>query len=304
MLACKPILSRILSEVVDECHGMTFEEIEACIEGEIQIERIPVETGYSNIVGSAQENYINLEGLIRYDIRTYLRIPNCEPELAKILIDVEAQKDENPGYDIPIRGLFYCSRMVSSQLTTEFSVRSDDKKQYGNIKKVYSIWICTETSQKRANTIEKYSINKKMLYGCDCDNERYDILSTVVINLSKTHNSNGVDNELICLLTDLFNDDMPANIKLSKLQKDYHISITQEIEKEVKEMCTYTSSVKEEGRVEGRVEGRIEGRENEIFTSVQEGDYGIARGAEKLNISNEEFIIRMEKAGFKVPVNA
>ena len=65
-------------------------------------------------------------------------------------------------------------------------------------------------------------------------------------------------------------------------------------------MKAYSHRLKEEGRVEGR----IEGRENEIFTSVQEGDYGIARGAEKLNISNEEFIIRMEKAGFKVPVNA
>ena len=50
-----------------------------------------------------------------------------------------------------------------------------------------------------------------------------------------------------------------------------------------------------------REEGRQQGREREIFLSVQEGDYGIKRGAEKLGISEEEFIIRMEKAGYRVP---
>ena len=48
-----------------------------------------------------------------------------EPELAKILIDVEAQKDEYTGYDLPIRGIFYCSRMISSQLGQEFNEYAD-----------------------------------------------------------------------------------------------------------------------------------------------------------------------------------
>lgn len=48
-------------------------------------------------------------------------------------------------------------------------------------------------------------------------------------------------------------------------------------------------------------EGRIEGREEEIFSSVQEGDYGVKRGAQKLNITVEEFRERMEAAGYKIP---
>ena len=51
---------------------------------------------------------------------------------------------------------------------------------------------------------------------------------------------------------------------------------------------------------EERKEGREEGRENEIFSSVQEGDYGVARGAEKLGISIAEFEKRMETAGYKI----
>ena len=56
-------------------------------------------------------------------------------------------------------------------------------------------------------------------------------------------------------------------------------------------------------REEGRKEGRRAGREEEIFLSVQEGDYGIKRGAEKLGISEDELIKRMEEAGYKVMEN-
>lgn len=45
---------------------------------------------------------------------------------------------------------------------------------------------------------------------------------------------------------------------------------------------------------------REEGRENEIFLSVQEGDYKPKRGAEKLGITEDEFIKRMNAAGYKI----
>ena len=50
----------------------------------------------------------------------------------------------------------------------------------------------------------------------------------------------------------------------------------------------------------GREEGREEGRELEVFSSVQEGDYSIERGAQKLNLSVQEFEQRMKEAGFKI----
>ena len=36
--------------------------------------------------------------------------------------------------------------------------------------------------------------------------------------------------------------------------------------------------------------------------SVQEGDYGIARGAQKLNLSVEKFEKEMSAAGYQLPV--
>ena len=55
---------------------------------------------------------------------------------------------------------------------------------------------------------------------------------------------------------------------------------------------------RQEGRKEGHKEGRKEGRMQEVFLSVQEGDYGVRRGAEKLGISEEEFERLMVEAGF------
>lgn len=55
------------------------------------------------------------------------------------------------------------------------------------------------------------------------------------------------------------------------------------------------------GRKVGRAAGCTEGRECEIFQSVQDGDYKIARGAEKLGISDAELIERMNKLGYAIP---
>ena len=45
----------------------------------------------------------------------------------------------------------------------------------------------------------------------------------------------------------------------------------------------------------GREEGRMEGRKREIFESIQEGDYDVKRGAQKLNVSGSEFEKMMEE---------
>ena len=55
-------------------------------------------------------------------------------------------------------------------------------------------------------------------------------------------------------------------------------------------------------REEGREEGLAEGRKKEVFMSVQEGDYGVVRGAQKLNLSVEEFEKEMSAAGYQIPV--
>ena len=45
---------------------------------------------------------------------------------------------------------------------------------------------------------------------------------------------------------------------------------------------------------------REEAKAAEIFKSVQDGDYGILRGAEKLGVTEAEFVEKMENAGYKI----
>ena len=61
-------------------------------------------------------------------------------------------------------------------------------------------------------------------------------------------------------------------------------------------ILTLPSDYIEEGRKEGREEGRL----IEIFSSVQEGDYSIVRGAQKAKMSIDQF----EKSPFPVLIYA
>ena len=258
ILAYKPLLARIFKEVISECRDMTCDEIERCIEGEVQIREIYVDSGLSNagerIDGLSEKSYLNDEGLNRYDIRTYLKIPGENGnEFIKLIINVEAQNEDRPGYDIPLRALFYCCRMISEQQGVEFTTDTDDHVKYGNIKKVYSIWLCTETAQKRANSIEKYSINKEFLVGSNDDSPRYDILTAVIINISKKNDTGSSDNELIKMLTDLFDSRIEAADKIRKLKADYGLKTTREINTEVTKMCTYADALEKKSFEMGEV---------------------------------------------------
>ena len=108
ILAYKPILARIFRETVIECKEMTYDEILQCIEGEVHIDTIGLYPGTSNvqkIEGRTQEDAVYREGKVTYDIRTVLRIPNGEELGIKLLVDVEAQNDDTPGYDLTERAI-------------------------------------------------------------------------------------------------------------------------------------------------------------------------------------------------------
>ncbi len=260
VLAHKPLLARIFKEVVDECRDMSYDEIEACIEGEVLISKVYVDGGLTNagerIDGLSTEAYLIDEGLDKYDIRTYLRLPSADEAVGiKILVNLEAQNDDTPGYDIVLRSLFYCCRMVSAQQGVEFTTDADDPVKYGNIKKVYSIWICTETAQKRANTIEKYGIQREFLLGSNTDEPRYDILNAIMINISAKHDTGNTDNELIKLLTDLFDERMDGKAKVNRLSSKYGLKMTKNIEKDVMSVCGYADAMEKKGLERGIEQG-------------------------------------------------
>ena len=278
ILAYKPILARILKETAVECKDMSPDDIEVCIEGEVQISSIYVDSGLSNteennisekIDGLNTEAYINDEGLARYDIRTYLRIPDSTgKKQIKLIINVESQNKDKPGYDISLRALFYCCRMISSQQDIEFTTNTDDPVKYGNIKKVYSIWICTSTAEARANSVEKYDLRREFLFGHNDDNPRYDILTAVIVNVGRNCDPKDTESALIRMLSVLFDKQITTTEKFNKLKNEHGLKLTKEIQEEVTTMCNYADAVEQEGINIGFKQGIEQGIEQGIKKSL------------------------------------
>lgn len=154
IVADRGVLSWIIKYTVEELKDYTLEEIAALIEG-IEVASMPVYPGMVKteaIVGMPTEDAVPNEGKVTYDVRFYVLLP--KGERLKLILNIEIQKDYYPGYDLVTRAVYYCARMISAQLKTEF-----DSDNYDDIKKVYSIWLCLNSPKKEANTIIEYHLN-------------------------------------------------------------------------------------------------------------------------------------------------
>lgn len=99
------------------------------------------------------------EETVKYDIKFLAILPEAE-EAVDMIINIETQNDFYLGYPIIKRGVYYASRMISSQYSTVFA-----ESEYRKLKKVYSIWICPKPPEYRKNTIASYSIQEDSIVG-------------------------------------------------------------------------------------------------------------------------------------------
>ena len=243
-----------MKSCVEEFQNATIEEIrDHCIEGTPQVGEVPLfpDEKMPLIKGIGTEDATVNEGIVRYDIRFVAKAPKSK-ETITLIINVEAQNDFYPGYPIVKRGIYNCSRMISSQYGTEFI-----KSQYNKIKKVYSIWICMNPPQYRENTIAKYSIQETNIIGhVEEKKEHYDMLSTLMIclgNIKKTNN-----NDILKLLGILLTNEIGEAEKKRVLVEEYQIKMTENIEKEVSQMCNLCQGILQKGIEKGIEEGKIE----------------------------------------------
>lgn len=82
-----------------------------------------------------------LSKTVYYDIRFKAYIPNTE-EPVQLIINLEIQLNDTPGYPLVTRGFYYCARMISEQYGTIFT-----GEHYEKLQKVYSIWICPDPAK-------------------------------------------------------------------------------------------------------------------------------------------------------------
>jgi len=132
-------------KTVDEFKGMKPEDVVKYIEGEPSISVVPVEPGLANmektdatgqrIVGLNTENAEINEGLVRFDIIFYVRMPSVDDTkngLSQIIVNIEAQKDEPTEYKIlnraiPISQEFREDVRIMCNLSTGIEERATER---------------------------------------------------------------------------------------------------------------------------------------------------------------------------------
>ena len=151
------------------------------------------------------------------------------------------------------RALYYCGRMLSAQYGREFV-----KSEYNRLKKVYSIWICTDGPLYKQNTINIYSVKEDSFIGEHAEPvSNYDLLTVVMIYTADDFM--GLQNDVIKMLSVLLSRNLDAKERMNILQDSFDIAMTEEVKQEVDEMCNLSQGVREDGRAEGRAEGEAMG---------------------------------------------
>ena len=191
------------------------------------------------------------------DIRFTITLPDGSK--TKIIINIEAQQKSNPGYSLLNRGIFYAARLISAQLSVEFTNDGSDKEQYDNIKRVYSIWICMDCPEDKKDSIINYSFEPHIIYQGNDKLKLYpncDLMNITFIHLSGKPDQS--HHQLISMLDTLLAK-MDAETKKKKLQEEHNLPMTIKLEKEMNDMCNLSSGIREEGFREGERRGERRG---------------------------------------------
>ena len=250
LLAQKSILAHILVKTVDEFKGMKPEDVVKYIEGEPSISVVPVEPGLANmektdatgqrIVGLNTENAEINEGLVRFDIIFYVRMPSIvgrKNGLSQIIVNIEAQKDEPTEYKILNRAIFYVSRLISSQKERDFV-----NTNYDDIKQVFSIWICMNMDD---NSLSHIHLTKdEMLKPCKWKGN-LDLLNIVLIGITNEIPEHDEKYEMHRLIGTLLSGELKEQEKLDIIEHEYNIPISQEFREDVSIMCNLSQGIED-----------------------------------------------------------
>ncbi len=269
LLRHKSILAHILIRTVKEFKGMDWREVEPLIEGEPLIGQVPVDPGLTNttytvegkqILGFNTELTEENEGLARFDSLFYVR---TRDNWAKILIGIEAQKAEPDRYPILNRAVYYKSRMTSSQKDREFT-----NQNYGDIKQVYSIWICMNMDEC---SCEHIHLTGDKILGTHEWKGRLDLANIIMIGVPNDLPGRSEQYELHRLLTALFGRHLKTEDRIKILRDEYDIPIEIDIGEEVKEMCNLSEGVWEEAMEKGYAQGMAQGMTQGMTQGIAQG---------------------------------
>ena len=249
LLSQKTVLAYILKGCLMEYQDYTPEEIaDRFIEGDPQVGEAAVhaDEGTSEhakperILGLNTEDTTVTEGMVRYDIRFKALLPK-NPERLYLILNIEAQNEQQMWYPLLKRAVYYGSRLISSQYGTVFS-----GMDYGAVKKVYSIWICTKSAKKYRNSMNRYEMVEECLVGENrSDPENYRLMNLILLHVGEY--DEGTHEGILGFLEVLLSGKLQAEEKRQILQERYHIAMTKKMSEEVTQMCNLSWGIYQDG---------------------------------------------------------
>ena len=140
-------------------------------------------------------------------------------------------------------------------------------EHYENIKKVYSIFICTSPKKEQRNTITRYRITEENMVGqVRAPVADYDLLTVIVMCLGSADDDN---DGILKLLSVLLSGEMDPEKKKDILQNDFDIPMTVAMREEAENMCNLSDEVWEKGLAKGYAEGHAEGLAEGMINAIR-----------------------------------
>lgn len=281
LLSEKVILAHILKAFAKEYKDSSTDDIaNKYIEGKTMISRVlsepdmvpPLITGIDTV--QKHENKLG----IAYDLLFQALVPDSEDHV-ELIINIEAQNEPNPGYPLPKRSIYYTSEKIADQKGRVFT-----KNHYEKIRKVYSIWICQNQPEYRANNVTHLHMACDSFVGDyqerECD---YDLLSIFMVYLGGSE-GDGKYKGILRLLDVLFSNKKSAVEKGNILKNEFGIPMTEAMEKEFNNMCNLGEAIEQNGIKKGRHTTRLE----DIQAIRKNLGYSLEQAMDLLNVPDDE----------------
>ena len=243
------VLPMMLQSNIDELKDKSIEEILSCLK---------IGKDGRTVIGKETEDIRLNEGAVRMDSVFDVSIPGTD-EMISVIVNIEGQSNPNPGYPLVKRAEYYIARLVSSQKGTVF--KDDD---YGKMRKTYSIWYVLNPKAEERNTIIRYSMKSKNVYGKERKMPVLDTFNIIFVNVGR-YDSTLPDS--VAFPSVLFK--LPEDERYNVMKDRFNIEIDDLLSRELKDMegigqDNYDRGY-DQGIQQGIQQGKEEGREEELF---------------------------------------
>lgn len=300
----KKFLAPILKNVVKEYAALPLELIEGLI--------VSVK-GDETVATNVEAEDVGRDDEVKtyYDVLIACRLPGTGDMLAvDLYFDLEMQREKDPGYPVVKRGIYYCSRMLSRQLT---NVKNAD---YGELKPVYSVWIminhipkilqnsrydvCLSGASSLTGNYDSFSSKDKKSFDAAMEKlaGQIGLVHLCLIYLSEDYTeSGGTGDTLIRYMQSVFMKQVgnPAYNPYAEYSRD--------IDEEVNDIMTIVGMFAEIAEKRGEERGEKRGEERGEERGEKRGEIRIMNLLQYLEEQGrEEEIHRLITAGDKEPL--